>query len=189
MNIHILKKHKGLLIIGAGAIVVFLLDVFFIVTPLIKKVSDLRCKVIAVKSDISYMDRQLAMLSATLEKLDNLKAGRAMYEVYFPKEEEVPGLLGEISTMAGKLGVDIIAIKPVKLKAAADLLKADERLYNEVPIEISAKGGYHQISQFINKIETYTKLVEVKDVEIFSDSAAPRKHFCRLLVSTYILKI
>lgn len=182
------EQNRKVLIIGAGVIILLLLDLFLVFLPLVKKSFDLKSQIVSVKKNISTLNQQIVSLDATKKRLEILKNDQIMYETKFPKEEEVPALLGRLSTIAGKLGVEIIAVKPVKIELRGG---ADETvgLFHEVPIEISAKAGYHQIGQFINKLETLDKFIKIQDVEITPDRATPRRHFFRVLVLTYILKV
>ncbi|MDD5450057.1 MAG: type 4a pilus biogenesis protein PilO [Candidatus Omnitrophica bacterium] len=172
-----------LLIVAIIAIIVLIADIFFIFIPIIGKNFYLKSRIVTVRDNTTALKKQISMLGETKKRLEALKAEQIKYKEVFPTEEEVPVLLGDFSSIAGKLGIDIIAVKPVKLTE-----KQDEGLFHEVPIEISAKGGYHQMGQFINKLETLNKFMEIKDVEVVADKTTPRRHYFRILVSTYILK-
>lgn len=188
MHIHIAEEKRKFLIIVLSGIVLFVLDIAFIVTPLINKTSDLKFQIIAIKKNISDLNKQISMLDAARKKLENLKSDQAVYEKRFPKEEEIPSLLESLSTIAARSSVDIIAVKPIKIETK-EQMQETVGLFHEIPIEILARGGYHQLSQFINKLETLDRFIEVKDVEIAQDNTMPRRHFLKLLVSTYILRM
>lgn len=181
------SQKRKVLVIGIGGIILLAVDIFFVFIPLLNKTFNLKSQIISMKENTAYLNRQISMLDATKKKLEILKADQIKYGEFFPKEEEVPVLFGNLSGIAGKLGVDIISVKPVKSDLGQDAEKT-AGLFHEVPIEISAKGGYHQMGQFINKLETLDNFMEVKDLEITADKATPRRHFFRLLVSTYILR-
>ena len=179
------EQNRKILIIGISSVVLLAVDVFFVFIPLVNKSFDLKTQIISIKNNTASLDRQIAMLDNTRKRSEVLKAEQTRYKEFFPKEEEVPAILGDLSSIAGKLGVDIIAVKPVKLNSQQNTEKI-ANLFHEVPIEISAKGGYHHIAKFINKLETLDKFIEVKDLEIVANQTTPRRHFFRLLVSMYI---
>ena len=177
-------RNKKLLMLAGGCVLFLIVDIFFIFIPLTGKNFSLKRRIISVKNSIDSLNSDISKMGLADKRLEDLTAERAGYSKRFPKEEEVPALLGEISTIAGKLGIDIIAVKPIT--ANKDVIE-EGVLYRQVTVEISAKGGYHQLGQFINKLETYGRLIDVRNAEIIADSAMPRKHRIRLLIATYIL--
>lgn len=189
MNIGFLdisEANKKILIMVAGVVIALIFDIFFIFFPLVGKSYKLKAKIISSSKDLSYLKQQISSLDNIKKRLENLKTEQVKYGKGFPKEEEIPALLGNISTIAGKLGIEIIAVKPVRM-AFQEEAKSVGELFREVLVEIYAKGGYHQMGQFINKLETLDKFMEIRDIEITADKNSPRRHFFRLLVATYIL--
>lgn len=181
------SRNKNVVIIAAATAAVLLIDIFLILLPLTALNFKLKTQIINIKKDADALGRQAADVSTIKNRLEAAKNERKEYEKLLPREEDVPVLLGGISAIAGKIGIEMIAVRPVKLETAGKALETDT-VFHEVPIEIFAKGGYHQIGQFINKLESLDKFVTIKDIEITADKATPRRHFFRLLVSTYILK-
>ncbi|MBI4335272.1 MAG: type 4a pilus biogenesis protein PilO [Candidatus Omnitrophica bacterium] len=180
-------RNKKTLIAAAVAACLVVADVCCVFLPLLAKHSSLKARIAAVSGEMRDLNRRISEIEVTNKRFDALKAEFERYDKLFPKEERVPSLLGDISAIAGKLGVEIITIKPARQEAAGTDAARDA-LFREAPIEISAKGGFHQIGQFINRLETFDNFVEIRDIEITADRATPRRHFFRLLVSTYILK-
>ncbi len=180
-------RNKNIVVMGAVLAVVLIIDIFLILLPLTARNFRLKSQIVAIKKDTRLLNEQVVNIGSIKKRLESAKAEQEEYDKRFPKEEDVPVLLGGISAIAGKAGIEIIAVKPVRLEAAGKAPESDA-IFHEVPIEIFAKGGYHQIGQFINKLESLDKFVEIKDIDITADKATPRRHFFRLLVSTYILR-
>lgn len=179
-------RNKNALVIGAAAAVILLVDIFLILLPLTALNFKLKTQIISLKKETAALKKQAADINAIKNRLGAVKNEQKTYENLFPREEEVPALLGGISAVAGKIGVEMVAVRPVKLEPAQ---KTDAgAIFQEVPVEIFAKGGYHQIGQFINRLESLDRFFEIKDIEIRVDKASPRKHFLKLVVTTYILK-
>jgi Tfp pilus assembly protein PilO len=180
-------RNKNALVIGAAAAVILLVDIFLILLPLTALNFKLKAQIISIKKDAADLKKQATDISAIKSRLETVKNEQKTYEKQFPSQEEVPALLGGISAVAGKIGVEMVAVRPVKLEPGQKIAGADT-IFQEVPVEIFAKGGYHQIGQFINRLESLDRFFEIKDIEIGTDKASPHKHFLKLLVSTYILK-
>ena len=188
MAINIDDAKKRVLLLGAVAILALAADCVFIFFPLVGKAYSLRYRICSSRKDITLLNQQLSAVEAVKKRLTNLKEEREKYANCFSKEEEIPAILGDISTIAGRLGVDIIAVKPVKLTSQEGAGKTGD-LFHKVPVEIFGKGGYHQIGQFIGRLEAFDKFMAIEDLEITADPASPRKHFFRLMVAAYILKV
>jgi len=184
INLNLDEQKKKILIIG-GIGVLLVADIFFIFFPLIGKTFQLRSEIVSIKKNIAVLNQQIAMRGETQKKLEALKNDQARFQKLFPKEEEVPALLGELSTVAGKLGVDIISVRPAKTNPGA---VPTPSFFHEVIIEMSGRGGYHQIGRFINKLEMLDKFISIQDIEITTERTTPRVHIFRILLSTYILR-
>ena len=185
--LHISEEKKKFLIIGILSAVLLFLDIFFVIRPLFHKSSDLKMRIVAVEKNIDDVTQNISTLPKTEKKLEDLKSEQALYEKSFPKEEEVPSLLESLSRVAASSSVDIIAIKPIKIEP--NYIEKNPKPFHEIPIELQAKGGYHQIGQFINKLERLDRFMEVKDLKISQDNTTPRRHYLKLLLSTYILRM
>ena len=61
------------------------------------------------------------------------------------------------------------------------------QVYQEIPILITAKSGYHELGQFLAKLENAERFMKVVGMTIKSNKATPKKHDAELLVLTYIL--
>lgn len=173
------EEKRKILIIALSSAALLALDIFFILRPICNKCADLKTQIVSVKNNINSLNQQISSMDNIKRQLEALRQEQSDYEKKFPKEEEIPALFDSLSNIALKSGVAIIAIKPSH--------PAQEAVFHEIPMEISAKGGYHQIGQFINKLETSDRFIEVKDIEIKQDNTTPRRHSLKLLVSTYIL--
>ena len=185
---YIPEEQRKFLIAVLSTVILLVVDIFLILRPLINKTSDLRTQASALTKDIAILNQQISMMDARKKKLEELKTQYANYEKRFPKaEEEIPSLLESLSTIAVKSDIAIIGIRPVK-PVQTEQVEKIAALFNEIPIEILAKGGYHQLGSFINRLEALDRFMEIKDMEINRDAATPRSHSLRLMVSTYILK-
>jgi len=184
-EISLTSEQKKILAIGAGVIVLLTLDICFVIIPLTKKSSVLKRQVVKLSTDINSVSKEVSLLDSKKEKIRILKAEKSAYEGKFPKEEELSSLMENLSKIAVDSKVDIIAVKPLKHNVPGKEIK----LLRQAPIEILARGGYHQIGQFINSLERLDRFLEIKQITITWDGKSPRKHHLRLLVATYILRV
>lgn len=182
---YISEEQRKFLIIASAAVIFLVVDIFFILKPMFAKTWELNQRIGSINKDVDELKRKISTLDSAKGKLGALKSEYENYEKRFPKADEIPSLFETLSTIAVKSKVGIVAVRPmVAEKGPAAKVSS---LYQEIPIEIRAKGGYHQLGDFINKMEMLNRFMEVKDIEITREDAAAKRENLRLLVSTYIL--
>lgn len=178
------KKEKALLsILVMTVIVAVYFQVFF--RPVIKDAGTILPKVSRLKADLRDAKFLISRKETIEEEGRSLKLKKDRYEKIFPSQEEIPRLLESLSEMAGKSGVKIIGIKP--LSKEETLTEEHSEVYREIPIEIMARSGYHQLGQFLQNLETGERFIMVKDLEISTSTDNVKTHNARLIASTYIL--
>ena len=100
-----------------------------------------------------------------------------------PVEQEVPKLLEMLSTMARSSNVKIVGITPLASKQE----ESPEKIYQEIPILISAKSGYHELGRFLSDLESSDRFMKVSDIDIKENKSNVKRHDVELLVVTYVL--
>ena len=133
----------------------------------------------AAESDISKVGNFVKTIEAYREKVDQ-------YEKRLPVEQEIPSLLESFSSMAKSSNIRILGITPVTASFKEPKLDKN-RIYQEMPILISAKSGYYDLVQFLTNLENADRLTKVVDIDIKSNKMTPKKHDVELTVSTFIL--
>lgn len=101
--------------------------------------------------------------------LDAFKAQLADMEETFgtllnqlPDETEMPGLLDDISTTGTQSGLEIDRITP-----SEDVVR---EFYIETPINISVRGSYHEMGNFVSAMSAIPRIVTLHDFEISSQN-------------------
>ena len=100
-----------------------------------------------------------------------------------PAEQEIPKLLEDLSDMAKRANVKILGITPMASKQEAQ----PAEIYQEIPILINAKSGYHELGKFLSDLENAGRFMKVADIKIKENKVSPKKHDVELLVLTYKL--
>ena len=184
---YISAEQRKFLIIVVSVIILLILDITFILSPLINMTFDLSSQVSSVKKNIANLNQQISKVDDTKKKLALLKDDYLIYGNKFPKAEEIPRLLETLSTIAAKSEINIVAIRP-QSKASKKHKGKIAILFQEMPIQIIAQGGYHQIGSFINRLETLDRFLKVDDISLVQSGATGKMLRVTLLVSTYISK-
>jgi len=184
LNLDKNKKEVTLFCILILLIFIFLYFTFFLkgdfqtMFSQISEIGSMKTDMRNTKRDIGYEDILLNRLSSVEGKIAN-------YERKLPAEQEIPMLLESVSDIARDSYVKILGIRPVPFRGAVQ--KDQSEVYQEIPILISAKSGYHQLATFINNLENEDRFMEVSDIKIKSSRTTPKIHDVELIVSTYVL--
>jgi type IV pilus assembly protein PilO len=109
------------------------------------------------------------------------------YEKKLPAEQEIPALLENLSNMAKDSNIKIVGIVPAMSYFKDDKSVKKNPIYREIPILITAKSGYHELGNFLNRLENAGRFMKVVDIDIKANKTNPKKHDVELMVCTYIL--
>lgn len=180
------KDNKNLPYVLGGVAVVIILYYIIFIGPILGKlfksipeISKLKTELQLTKSDIEKKELFKKELAALKEKF-------VLYETKLPGEKEIPSVLGNLSKIAKVSGIDINKIE-LLLRSDSGKTAAKDSVYTEIPIEISAKCGYHDLGIFINKLENSERFMKVDDIVIEGNPSSPRVHNVKLIVNTYVL--
>ena len=180
-------KKKASLIIAAALLLIFILYFFLLLKPSLGKLNGLMPRVRAVKTRIKTTKEELRHEGELKAERQRLVESLAGYEKRLSREKEVPMLLENMSRMAKESRVKILGITPID-KRAKQNVKEGEEVYNEVPIAIRAQGGYHELGNFINKLEKGRRYIQISDIKIAANSTNPKRHSVGLVVYAYTFK-
>ncbi|MDD5495487.1 MAG: type 4a pilus biogenesis protein PilO [Candidatus Omnitrophica bacterium] len=179
------NKKQAMIFFIAAFVIVVILYFYILLLPQIMALTD-------ILGQTGKRVFELKEAQAAVSNIDNLKKAVKVYnekiDIYekrLPAENEIPTLLESLSIMARDSNVKIIGITPVTL--FGDQKKPRGRIYQEFPIQVSAKAGYHELGCFLGRLENADRFMKVIDININADAATPKKHDVELVVATYIL--
>lgn len=179
-------KTKILIIVVSAFLLVMYFNFFLM--PQITRLT-------GVLSGMGTTSRDLRIAQADISKIDEFKANIEAYkekveyyEKRLPAEQEMPSILADLSNMAKSSNIKILSITPIPVNPPlkeAPIPKA--RIYQERPILINAKSGYHELGQFLSNLENADRFMKVVDIDVKANKVTPKKHDVELIVSTFIL--
>ena len=192
MELDFLKKAKKNEILALTALIgaIILVGYFLLfLNPMLSKLFDLSRKVSKLESDINIADLAIGSAPKLEKEIEDLKSKAMSYSNKLPREEELPALLENLSTMAQNTDIKITKIFPTKdAETAADPKAAKSGIYQEKGISINAQCGYHQLGTFISEMEGAERFMEISDITIESVKTTPKRHNVQLIVKTFVLK-
>ncbi len=184
-----LKKVQPQVLIFAALIscVLLILLIFFILIPQVNKITDILSKTGKAMSDLKEAQIEISRIDKYKTDIATFKEKVDLYEKKLPAEQEIPSLLENLSTLAKKSSISIVGITPVAPVSTKDQKVQKSSIYQEFPILVSAKSGYHELGSFLSSLENADRFMKVVDIEVNLNKATPKKHDVDLMVYTYIL--
>ncbi|MBL7155564.1 MAG: type 4a pilus biogenesis protein PilO [Candidatus Omnitrophica bacterium] len=181
------SKKKILLFYGVGLLVLFAVYIFVFLSPSIARLFSLIPEVRVLRMEMKAVYDDLGFEAKLKERSKTLQDKLGGYEEKLSREKELPILFGNISKMARSSRVKILSITPLEVRKRETNDKK-ESVYEELPIAISAQSGYHELGEFISKMENDKRYLQVSDIKIKSNTANPRKHDINFVVYAYTFK-
>lgn len=177
-------QREKIILIALLAMLISFLYLKYILRPHFTRVSGSFVAMKNIASKLKNAAREIARMPVYERDITAYEDKVNRYEKMLPAEQEIPALLEILSAMAKESGVKIVAITPVMPK---ENTAGSNQAYQEIPILINARSGYHELGNFLASLENSDRFIKVVDISIRTNSLAPRRHDVELLVLTYIL--
>ena len=138
----------------------------------------------AVTANETTLQEQQRQVNERVESLRSL----------LPPEEEVPAVIELISSLANDADVKIQTIFPERdlgdrgLTKLVDAGKKDPDaavVYKEVPIQVEALAGFHQLGTFLGMVESGEKPLRVSSLRVSANPREAKRHLVRLRLLAY----
>ena len=173
-------------LLGGVVFLIILLDVVFLVLPQIGGIADVNDQIKGLAQDTQQVlvDKQRINL---LKK--NLQEARSQLSFLSNKVrsiQEVPAILGTISSIANEYGVKIDQLIPEKNLQEALTVHTDGKYY-ALPVVIKAHCGYHKFGHFLNKLENADLSFMMKDFIIQNDEKSTNTHLFSLTIKIILV--
>ncbi len=178
------KKTQTTILMVSLGVVVSILYISYIFLPQVVNDINMIGKTIGIMGDLKEARSLIAQRDELKKKAELYNEKIELYEKKLPAQQEIPSFLENLSKMARDANITIIGIMPVTLKPQKEIRY---QVYQEMPILISAKSGYHELGRFLNNLEDGPRFIKVVDINIKADTTAPKKQDVELMVYTYVL--
>ncbi len=121
----------------------------------------------ALKNSIYEINRQINNDEVKLRRLDQLIIENKQLQLelgelqaQLPAEQEVSGLLKQISDLSVESGLEVKLWKPGGRKN--DL----SGLYTEIPVDVEVAGGYHALATFFDRVSKLPRIVNITNLSM-----------------------
>ena len=150
----------------------------------------------ARKDRITQLDAKHQQLSRDLEKarllVRNLERVEQEYAILreqwevaqtlLPEQNEMPNLLRKVTAAGQQSGVEFELFRPGS--------PVNQGFYQDNPIEVNVRGGYHQTAVFLSRLANLNRIVNVSDLRlkgIDDQKESPATLETRMVLTAYTL--
>ena len=173
------------LIFGGALLLVFLINYFLLLRPLLgslnkmaTKTSELRQNVQGVKNDIARIDQNRTQLEKIRGQINEVK-------IKIRSKQEVPLILEDISRNANHAGVKIDQLMPLKDQQEV-LAKTEDVNYYSLPILIQVRSSYHDLGRFLAQMEEDKIFYSLSGLSITANPKEATRQMIQLTIKSVI---
>ena len=165
-----------------GILIGLILWVRFFMLPQQAACAELHSRLEMARREAATTRQKIAHLPALQAEIGRLMAQEpAMVEA--SPEEQLPELFKLIGQEAKAVQVHL---RGVKAQKEISQVTPSSNGFLELPVQVEASGGYHQIGQFIEKLEGSNNFIRVQELRIKSDPNDVWHHQATLLLDAYL---
>ena len=169
------------LIIGLALLIIVVVGGYFLLLqPKMAHVESLRVESAKVQTELAQNRALAANLSRFRGEASILRARLEAAQERLPSEKEMPGLYRQLHNLAQQTGLTLVLFQPREMR--------QEDVYAEVPINISAETGYHQLGTFFDRVSRLPRLVSLREMKLQGMEKGPGTIRADLVLATYLFR-
>ena len=172
-------------LISGGILFFSLLFLSIVIIPLFVELARVSRQAKDIKRNIEVTEDRINRIDQLKARVDELTKKLGQHSKQLPAAKEITELLEGFAAIAMDSEVKIQAITPMPLKDISQD-KTSGRYYQEMPIKITAKSGYHQLGHFISSLEDEKRVIVIDNLEIIGDVNNPKAHSVIMDLKTYV---
>jgi Tfp pilus assembly protein PilO len=188
----LIEKFNGLsdqvrygVLAGVAAFIV-LVDVLLLMFPQIGAINDLHSQIDKLTSDTEQVTTDKQRIGLLRKNLEQEKIQLSGLSTKVQSIQDVPVILGNISSAANEYGIKIDELDPQK-SLQESLMKTPDAQYYGLPIVFKAHGGYHAFGHFLNTLENNDMSFIMKEFSIQHDDTNPNTELFSLTIELVLM--
>ncbi|RLB11390.1 MAG: hypothetical protein DRG39_04235 [Deltaproteobacteria bacterium] len=167
-----IKMMHRIIIFAATILCIMTAFYFLLYSPKAKRIKNL-------ENEITDLNRKIKVAKAMARRLPEFEAKARKIDKQFkqalkllPNKKEIPSLLRHINHLGKDSGLIFRLFRPTR--------ERPKGFYNEIPIQIEVEGRFHDVMEFIYRITTMQRIVNV-----FNIAMRPTKELSPNLKATF----
>jgi Tfp pilus assembly protein PilO len=188
---HSSRDQRILLLILALGLLIGWLYVVYIITPLSRESGKLGRDVRSAREKVRLLEVAITSEASLQEQYRQSSQAVALLRSRLPSEEELPAIIERLSALASQSQVKIQTMFPQRPVGPPEMPSTpgagglEPAVYKEIPIQIDALAGFHQLGDFLSLAESGEWPMRVASLRISANAKEPKRHNIKLLLSAY----
>ena len=178
-------KKYPFAVICLATVVIFLWDYALLMRWQLQTRDALNTEMNLRKSALKSFDHFAQTKEAKEKEIEQLKQQVESFDQRLWQKQDLPLLLKDLDQLATEQG---IVVEQMKLDTASEkeLLRREQKRYFKIPIELSARGGFTNLINWLAEMEKRFGLFSVDELSIRADSVDPLHHSVYLLLQVMV---
>jgi len=154
------RGRRGVVVAGAGAAILALLLVLFLVLPKMAEVTKAQTDLKDAKAEQQTLSAQLNALKQARDEAPQNEATIREIEGKVPPTADLPGVILFLRNAAAVSGVQVLSLTP------AVPLPAPSGDFSIISVSASGQGSYFALVKYLHEMETLPRAATVKSIDL-----------------------
>jgi Tfp pilus assembly protein PilO len=155
-----MQGRRGVIVAGAGAVILALLIVFFLVLPKMGQVSEAQQELQDTQAQQEVLQSQLSALEQAREQAPENEAVIRQVNGMVPPTADLSGMILLLRNSATVAGVQVLSLTP------APPILSETNDFSSISVSASGEGSYFAVVKYLNEIETLPRAATVQSVNL-----------------------
>ena len=155
-----MRGRRAPLIAGAGAVLVAVLFMFFLVLPKMHAVTQTEAQLENAENEQTALQSQLAALEQAQQDAPQTQEELAAVDKQVPATAQLPDLILQLQAAADRAAVDFFSFSPGAPVASA------AGAYSILASQITVNGTYFAVDEFLFLLETLPRAAKVTSITV-----------------------
>lgn len=162
----------------AVAIVITLVNYFFIVGPLVAENEKLAAEEVNLNTELNTEQSLAQNLSTKLNEMNQKEQELAAAKTRLPDKRGLDELLAQLNDIGRKSGLEF-SVKPGE--------EIVDNFIAKIPVRMTVSGDYHEIAMFLQDVANMTRIVNATNIKLTDPKEKDKKTVLRgeFLATTY----
>jgi type IV pilus assembly protein PilO len=164
--------------VGFGGLAVIAIAAYvLLISPALERTAKLDAELQKVEDEVKQNRAVLASLEVFKRQAADLEKQLALLTLKLPTEREMPPLYRTVSDLAFQAGLAVMLFQPRDAQV--------REYYAQIPITLTAEGGYHELAVFFDRLAALPRVVSVDTWKVTGIARAKQPMRADLTLATY----
>lgn len=155
-----MRGRRAVIVVGAGAAILALLLVLFLVLPKMGQVTDAQQELEDTQAQQQTLGAQLRALEQARDEAPVNEAAIREVDGKVPPTADLPGLILFLRNAAALSGVQVLSLTP------ATPATAETGAFSSISVSASGQGSYFALVKYLHEIETLPRAATVQSMDL-----------------------